>query len=314
MKVSENAPVAIGYFLVCVAQGADGEAIYFQRPYGDSHKWRKYREVDYVSYVDDYDDVNASFPVVELTDEDIPDVNGNPQGYSLTKIYSEPAHVYYFSPSGGEAFVQTATSTTPSVNRDTTGPVVDDTPGNTPGTVDVPSQNPPIVYNPPVTNPVITPITQPTSIAGAALVLSQTSFKYNGKTQVPTIKLVGGKFLVPGIDYTTVVSKPASKAAGTYTITAVGKGNYVGTSASATYKIKEAKITAATFSKIKAQKYKKGKAVKPSVTIKYAGKKLKKGTDYTLKYKGNKKKGSARVIVTGKGNFTGSKSLVFKIK
>ena len=71
-----------------------------------------------------------------------------------------------------------------------------------------------------------------------------------------------------------------------------------------------------TVSKIKAQAYKNGKAVKPVPTVKFNGKTLKKGTDYSLTYKNNKKKSKkAQVIITGKGtNFNNKKVVYFTIK
>lgn len=71
-------------------------------------------------------------------------------------------------------------------------------------------------------------------------------------------------------------------------------------------------ISAAQFTKIKNQSY-TGKAIKPAVTIKDGGKKLVKGTDYTVSYKNNTKIGTATVTVTGKGDYTGTKTLTFKI-
>ena len=56
-----------------------------------------------------------------------------------------------------------------------------------------------------------------------------------------------------------------------------------------------------------------GKAKKPSVTVTRDGKALKKGTDYTVSYKNNKKIGMATVTVKGKGNYSGSEVLTFKI-
>ncbi len=56
-----------------------------------------------------------------------------------------------------------------------------------------------------------------------------------------------------------------------------------------------------------------GKAIKPDVAVKDGGKRLKKGKDYTLSYKNNTKIGTATVVVTGKGSYTGSKTLTFKI-
>ena len=58
-----------------------------------------------------------------------------------------------------------------------------------------------------------------------------------------------------------------------------------------------------------------GKAIKPAVTVKdSAGKVLKKGTDYTVKYAtGCKNVGTYKVTITFKGNYSGTKTLTFKI-
>ena len=58
-----------------------------------------------------------------------------------------------------------------------------------------------------------------------------------------------------------------------------------------------------------------GNAKKPSVTVKISGKKLKKGTDFTVKYSNNKNAStSALVTVTGKGNYSGTAEKHFTIK
>ncbi len=75
---------------------------------------------------------------------------------------------------------------------------------------------------------------------------------------------------------------------------------------------KNSDISSAKFSKISNKNY-TGKARKPEVTVKDGDKTLKEGTDYTLSYKNNKKIGTATVTVTGKGNWTGTKELTFKI-
>ncbi len=75
---------------------------------------------------------------------------------------------------------------------------------------------------------------------------------------------------------------------------------------------KKIDISKAKVTSIKAQIY-TGKTIKPAVTIKYDGKKLTKGTDYTVSYKNNKKIGTATVIITGKGNYTGKKTVKFDI-
>lgn len=56
-----------------------------------------------------------------------------------------------------------------------------------------------------------------------------------------------------------------------------------------------------------------GKAIKPAPVVRYNGRKLKLGADYKLKYAHNKTPGSATVTVSGKGNFTGSRKLTFRI-
>ena len=57
-----------------------------------------------------------------------------------------------------------------------------------------------------------------------------------------------------------------------------------------------------------------GKAKKPGVTVKLNGKTLKNGTDYAVSYSNNTKVGTAKVTITGKGNYTGSVSKTYSIK
>ena len=72
-------------------------------------------------------------------------------------------------------------------------------------------------------------------------------------------------------------------------------------------------IASAQISDIKTQIY-AGKAVTPSVTVTLNGKKLKKGTDYTVSYANNTKAGStASVIITGKGKYVGTTTKDFEI-
>ncbi len=71
-------------------------------------------------------------------------------------------------------------------------------------------------------------------------------------------------------------------------------------------------ISSLSISKISNKTY-TGKTVKPVVTIKDGEKKLVKGTDYTLSYKNNKKIGTATVTIKGKGDYTGEKTIEFKI-
>ena len=56
-----------------------------------------------------------------------------------------------------------------------------------------------------------------------------------------------------------------------------------------------------------------GKAIKPSLTVTYNGTRLKAGKDYSVTYKNNKSIGTATVTIKGKGNYTGTKTVKFKI-
>lgn len=75
-----------------------------------------------------------------------------------------------------------------------------------------------------------------------------------------------------------------------------------------------AKITIASVKLGKTSYVYTGKTIKPSVTVKAAGKTLKEGTDYTVSYSNNTKIGTAKVTVKGKGNYTGTITANFLIK
>ena len=88
-------------------------------------------------------------------------------------------------------------------------------------------------------------------------------------------------------------------------------------SADKTVKLITKKTAAVSISKAKAaaiadQVY-TGEAIKPAVTVKYNGKKLTKGTDYTVTYKNNKKIGTATVTITGKDDYKGTQKVTFRI-
>lgn len=74
-------------------------------------------------------------------------------------------------------------------------------------------------------------------------------------------------------------------------------------------------ISTAVISAIKPQTY-DGSAKKPVLTVKYGNKKLEEGVDYIVDYSGNVNAGTATaaVMVTGIGNYMGTKSVSFDIK
>lgn len=71
-------------------------------------------------------------------------------------------------------------------------------------------------------------------------------------------------------------------------------------------------ITKSAISGISTKTY-TGKNITQSVKVKYNGKTLKSGTDYTVSYSSNKNVGTATVKITGKGQYGGTVSKTFKI-
>ena len=147
------------------------------------------------------------------------------------------------------------------------------------------------------------------SISKASVTLSTSTYAYDGKAKKPgvTVKL-NGKTLKNGTDYT--VSYSNNIKVGTAKVTITGKGNYTG-SVSKTYSIKN-NFKKATVSGISTKAF-TGKNITQSITVKYNGKTLKNGTDYTVSYSNNKKIGTATVKITGKGSYTGTITKTFKI-
>ena len=147
------------------------------------------------------------------------------------------------------------------------------------------------------------------SISKAIVTLSTSTYAYDGKAKKPgvTVKL-NGKTLKNGTDYT--VSYSNNTKVGTAKVTITGKGNYTG-SVSKTYSIKN-DFKKATISGISTKAF-TGKNITQSITVKYNGKTLKNGTDYTVSYSSNKNIGTATVKIAGKGSYIGTITKAFKI-
>ncbi|WP_337670995.1 leucine-rich repeat domain-containing protein, partial [Ruminococcus bicirculans (ex Wegman et al. 2014)] len=147
------------------------------------------------------------------------------------------------------------------------------------------------------------------SISKASVTLSTSTYAYDGKAKTPSVNVkVNGKTLKKDTDYT--VSYSNNTKVGTAKVTIKGKGNYTG-SVSKTYSIKN-NFKKATISGISTKAF-TGKNITQSITVKYNGKTLKNGTDYTVSYSSNKNIGTATVKITGKGSYTGTITKTFKI-
>ena len=89
--------------------------------------------------------------------------------------------------------------------------------------------------------------------------------------------------------------------------TYVGSWSATKSISTAKYDLKKAVVSGVT------SKTYTGKSQTQKITVKYAGKTLKNGTDYSVSYANNKSIGSASVKITGKGNYTGSVTKKFVI-
>lgn len=151
-----------------------------------------------------------------------------------------------------------------------------------------------------------------------SMTLSQTSATYDGKQKSPTVTVYGPKNgsgnqrLVEGVDYT--LTKPSGRTSpGTYTYTAVGKGNYASNTVSSRLTISPLSISNTTITLSQSSFAYDGSPKSPAVTVKTGSTTLKAGTDYVTTYSNNTGAGTAYVTVSGIGNCTGSVSKSFTI-
>ncbi|MBO6140748.1 MAG: CotH kinase family protein [Ruminococcus sp.] len=79
------------------------------------------------------------------------------------------------------------------------------------------------------------------------------------------------------------------------------------------YAVWKRDISKATLSLSAGSYYYSGKKLTPAVTVKNGSSLLKADRDYTVSYKNNTAIGKATVTITGKGSYTGKKSMTFKI-
>ena len=151
----------------------------------------------------------------------------------------------------------------------------------------------------------------PADIANFTASLSTETFSYNGSEKEPSVTVKSGnKTLTSGTDFTVSYSNNVN--VGTASAVITGKGNYSGSIT------KEFIITPADFSKLTASlatgtfSY-DGTEKKPEVTVKSGSKQLTAGTDFTVSYTDNINVGTAKAVITGKGNYSGTITKSFKI-
>ena len=136
------------------------------------------------------------------------------------------------------------------------------------------------------------------------------SFTYTGKPFKPDVKVYLGSYeLTAGTDYKIVSYKNNTKI-GTATCTIQGLGTYTGTT---TGSFTIAPIPLPDYSWYYSLEYSNydytGKEIRPAVTCEG----LTEGIDFTVSYKDNTNAGTAQVIITGIGNYSGTYTLEFTI-
>ena len=137
---------------------------------------------------------------------------------------------------------------------------------------------------------------------------------YDGNSQKPEVTVKDGETtLTKDTDYT--VAYADNTKAGEATVTITGKGNYTG-KAKKKFTIQPKDLVADDINVAVADggTY-DGNAKKPTVTVNDGDKTLTADTDYTLKYDNNINAGenTAKVTVTGKGNYAGTVEKTFSI-
>lgn len=145
-------------------------------------------------------------------------------------------------------------------------------------------------------------------IAGATVTVSAMTYTGSAQTAQLTV-VIDGKTLVAGTDY-TVSGQTTAKNAGSYSVTVTGMGNYTGElTVSYTVAPKKVDVTAST-----PNKYYTGDVVVSTPTVKVGSKVLTEGVDYTVKGSKGVKVGVHKMVITGKGNYSFSKTLYYRIK
>ena len=145
--------------------------------------------------------------------------------------------------------------------------------------------------------------------------LSATSLTYNGAVRTPTVKVKdsAGNTLKKDTDYTVTYAE-GRKDAGTYKVAVKMKGNYSGTK-TLSFKINPINISTCTINLAATELTYNGNVRTPAVkVINSYGTRLTKDKHYTVTYsEGRKDAGTYKVTVKMLGNYTGQKTLTFKI-
>lgn len=154
----------------------------------------------------------------------------------------------------------------------------------------------------------------PKPLAAEMISVSPGTFTFNGSLQRPDVTVTDGTIMKAN-DYTVINSGNVNQ--GTYYVTVIGQGNYKGTItnvAQTKYTITPLSIAEADVNLYELPSYVyDGTAKNPSVREVLVNNYVVPTTAYDVSYGTNIVAGPASITITGKGNFTGTKTVNFTI-
>lgn len=158
---------------------------------------------------------------------------------------------------------------------------------------------------------VVNPTSEPEQLDYCTVNVDKASYNYTGSSITPLITVKNGLIpLVLGQDY-TIISNNVNVGTATFEIR--GINNYTGT-ITKTFLIIAKQITELTITVPQTVYTYTGTGITPIVTVKYGTNTLSKDKDYSVAYTNNIIPGTAKITLTGKGNYAGSTIITFQIK
>ena len=153
-------------------------------------------------------------------------------------------------------------------------------------------------------------------LSECTVTVSPEEFDYDGQAKEPAVAVKDGDIdLVQGTDYS--VAYKDNKDAGTASAIVTGEGNYIGrkTVPFVIHPVRTPLTSEGIAIAVSPESFDyDGTAREPAVTVTDGGMTLTQGTDYELTYTDNIEPGTAKVTITGIGNYMGSVERTFEIR
>ena len=151
----------------------------------------------------------------------------------------------------------------------------------------------------------------PKTVSAPTIELSPSTFVYDGTGKEPAVTVKDGDKVIPAGEYTVAYSNNVNVGTANVTITDKDGGNYT-VNGTTTFTITAKPLTGAKVEATGTFTY-TGSALTPKPTVTLDGKTLTENTDYTMAYTDNTDAGTAKITVTGTGNYSGTAQGTFTI-